>query len=762
MSLLKKLIFIACIACGLIGAESNPVDVKDQIDNVKEHQASVPPHNPGQYEDGSHMETSHHVEGVHLYTWRWDAVYYSPTSSFKCQVMVCAFIITALVLKILFHHATWLEKLLPESCVLIILGGLVGLFITRVDMVNPLPLFTANLFFNILLPPVILDAAISLHKHEFFANFYSIMIFAVFGTISNIFVVGLGLYGLGQAGVLGDFEIETSRSNTVELGNISSVLVDGSTHLPNEITTNNPSLGLFPALTFGSLISAVDPVAVLAIFEQIEVNAGLYFLVFGESLFNDGVCVVLYNSMNTLSSLTRPVTYQDIFMAFLSFFTVAFGGALIGFVHGIFCSLISRFTKHVRVAEPLAILTCAYSAFLWAEVFHWSGIISLIAYGVTAKHYAFQNISQKSFTTVKYAVKTIATTSDCIIFLFLGMSIFTEKHLSHPQFITASILLCIVARFASTFLFSALINLKRKEKIRIKEQIIMWWGGLRGAVGFALATVLNEDLWYREIFVTTALVKVLFTVFLQGSTIRLMVEKLKINLQAPRECAIGVEIQNKVIEDTKKGVLAICGNTTTNGAKRGYLASRWNLVDKKVKEVLLQKSSKHELERRFEAITVKEHFTNLYGPRLLIEQMQLDSAEAGREMSVEEVESEKKFNELWNLIRRELQYGRRTVSSFRQRAATINHGYFQDEEDSWSRELLEEWDEKKRNIRTMKFELMTQLSKEQSERMPADLDDAAFEVMKARYANVQAKKKDAPMGPNRAEKRFPGRERTNI
>ena len=180
----------------------------------------------------------------------------------------------------------------------------------------------------------------------------------------------------------------------------------------------------------------------------------------------------------------------------------------------------------------------------------------------------------------------------------------------------------------------------------------MWWGGLRGAVGFALATVLNEDLWYREIFVTTALVKVLFTVFLQGSTIRLMVEKLKINLQAPRECAIGVEIQNKVIEDTKKGVLAICGNTTTNGAKRGYLASRWNLVDKKVKEVLLQKSSKHELERRFEAITVKEHFTNLYGPRLLIEQMQLDSAEeAGREMSVEEVESEKKFNELWNLIR---------------------------------------------------------------------------------------------------------------
>ena len=184
----------------------------------------------------------------------------------------------------------------------------------------------------------------------------------------------------------------------------------------------------------------------------------------------------------------------------------------------------------------------------------------------------------------------------------------------------------------------------------------MWWGGLRGAVGFALATVLSEDLWYREIFVTTALAKVLFTVFLQGSTIRLLVEKLKISLQTPREFAIGVEIQNKVMDDTKKGVLAICGNTTTNGAKRGYLASKWNLVDQKAKEVLLQKSSKHELERKFEAITVKEHYTNLYGPRLLVEQMQIESAEEGgrelRQMSVEEkAEKEKKFNEQWNLVR---------------------------------------------------------------------------------------------------------------
>ena len=75
-------------------------------------------------------------------------------------------------------------------------------------------------------------------------------------------------------------------------------------------------------LIFSSLISAVDPVAVLAIFEEIHVNIGLYFLVFGESLFNDGVTVVLYNTMIALVGMAE-VGATEILMAFLSFFCVA-------------------------------------------------------------------------------------------------------------------------------------------------------------------------------------------------------------------------------------------------------------------------------------------------------------------------------------------------------------------------------------------------------------------------------------------------------
>ena len=65
----------------------------------------------------------------------------------------------------------------------------------------------------------------------------------------------------------------------------------------------------------------------------------------------------------------------------------------------------------------------AYLSYTFAEVFHFSGIVSIIGCGLVQAHYAFKNISKKSYTTVKYFTKTISSTSDCIIFLFLGIAV---------------------------------------------------------------------------------------------------------------------------------------------------------------------------------------------------------------------------------------------------------------------------------------------------------------------------------------------------
>ncbi len=242
-------------------------------------------------------------------------------------------ILAAAILKIIFHHADWLAKLLPESCVLIVVGILVALIIHYVILDDFLPegqaakfqfpKFTSELFFNVLLPPIILDSALSLYDKDFFDNFMSIMIFAIFGTLLNVFSIGYSLYGLSYSGILGDFV--TNKTGMVESHELK----------PCE------------CLIFSSLISAVDPVAVLAIFEEIKVHMGLYFLVFGESLFNDGVTVVLYNTMNALLSVA-DVGIVETIMAIVSFFFVAVGGAIIGAINGIFASYITTFTSHVQ------------------------------------------------------------------------------------------------------------------------------------------------------------------------------------------------------------------------------------------------------------------------------------------------------------------------------------------------------------------------------------------------------------------------------
>jgi len=532
---------------------------------------------------------------------------------FSSAIMFTGMIITAVVLKIIFHHLTLLSKLLPESCVLIVVGIIAGVIIHHVIMDDilqienkadhPFPQFTAQLFFHYLLPPIILDSALALYDQAFFDNFLSIMIFAIFGTLLNTFAIGYSLFGLSEAGVLGSFMV----NSTVNPGAV----------VEKHLTASE-------CLIFSSLISAVDPVAVLAIFEEIHVNIGLYFLVFGESLFNDGVTVVLYNTMITLVQ-SSSVGISQILMAFLSFFCVVFGGAGIGLVNGLFASLITKFTRHVRVVEPLVIFSSAYFAFLAAEVFHWSGIISIIAYGITVKRYAFQNLSKKSYTTVKYSIKTMASVSDCIIFLFLGLELIQENHFWHPGFIIATIILCLVFRFLSVFLFGFLINLGRMDKVELKELFIMAYGGLRGAVGFSLAVVLPKDggeWWYRELFVTAALVMVFFTVFLQGGTIKLFVKIFNIELQSKeKEKKIANNIQVKLMEDVMEGVENVVGVQKA----KNLVSKVFSSLDKTLKQMLIHEGSQLELQRKFEKICLDEHITNLYAPRIIAKQVSCET-----------------------------------------------------------------------------------------------------------------------------------------
>ncbi len=117
------------------------------------------------------------------------------------------------------------------------------------------------------------DSSYALYDRDFLSNIGSVLLYAVVGTLFNVFAIGGLLELLYYVGAMGDSFVEP---------------LDG-----------------ISCLIFSSLISAVDPVAVLAIFEEVGVNMQLYFLVFGESLLNDGVTVVLYNTMVSLAGQVR-------------------------------------------------------------------------------------------------------------------------------------------------------------------------------------------------------------------------------------------------------------------------------------------------------------------------------------------------------------------------------------------------------------------------------------------------------------------------
>lgn len=137
------------------------------------------------------------------------------------------------------------------------------------------------------------------------------------------------------------------------------------------------SASLLQMFLFSALISAVDPVAVLAVFEEIQVNEILYIVVFGESLLNDAVTVVLYNMFETYTEMGMDkIIYTDLLAGFASFFVVALGGTVIGVVWGFATGFVTRYTNEVRVIEPIFIFVMAYLAYLNAEIFHMSGIMA--------------------------------------------------------------------------------------------------------------------------------------------------------------------------------------------------------------------------------------------------------------------------------------------------------------------------------------------------------------------------------------------------
>ncbi|KAG2223478.1 hypothetical protein INT45_001226 [Circinella minor] len=390
-------------------------------------------------------------------------------------------------------------RAIHETVISIMAGMIVGLAIklTPGTIVQHMVQFNQGYFFNLLLPPIILNSGYELKRRNFFINFGTILTFALVGTF------------------------------------IAALATGALTFLYAYFHPEGISISFIDSMIFGAILSATDPVTILAIFSQLHVDPQLYSIICGESLMNDAVAIVLSETLHKFRGQELHVI--NIFKGVGTFVGVFTASTLIGILFGIIVALMLKHSELFRYPsiETCLIALMAYSSYLFSNSTQMSGIVTLLFTGITLKHYAYDNMSLRTKRATKYVFQVLSQLSENFIFIYLGVNLFTQTDLDYkPLFILVTTVIICIARYVSVAPLSMLINavcraLGKSEKLLPRShQLMLFWAGLRGAVAFALASGLVGE--SAPAMRTTILAVVVLTVLLFGGTTNRMLQILEI------------------------------------------------------------------------------------------------------------------------------------------------------------------------------------------------------------------------------------------
>ncbi|XP_061221272.1 sodium/hydrogen exchanger 9 isoform X2 [Neopsephotus bourkii] len=411
--------------------------------------------------------------------------------------------------------------------------------------------FDPSIFFNILLPPIIFHAGYSLKKRHFFRNLGSILTYAFLGTAISCIIIGLIMYGFVKA--------------MVHIGQLK----EWEFHFTD-------------CLFFGSLMSATDPVTVLAIFHELHVDTDLYTLLFGESVLNDAVAIVLTYSISIYSPKENPNTFDAaaFFQSVGNFLGIFAGSFAMGSSYAIVTALLTKFTKlhEFPMLETGLFFLLSWSAFLSAEAAGLTGIVAVLFCGVTQAHYTYNNLSPDSKMRTKQLFEFMNFLAENVIFCYMGLALFTfQNHIFNPLFIFGAFVAVFVARACNIYPLTFLLNLGRKQKIARNFQHMMMFSGLRGAIAFALA-IRDTESQPKQMMFTTALLIVLFTVWVFGGGTTPMLTWLQIRVGVDPDEDLKAEAASQSASNPDK-------NTTK--AESAWLFRIWYSFDHKYLKPIL-------------------------------------------------------------------------------------------------------------------------------------------------------------------------------
>ena len=346
-----------------------------------------------------------------------------------------------------------------------------------------------------------------------------------FGTIIFYFILPVLIF---QAAL--EIDIKLLWQNIVPIGLlalplmlVSALLIAAGVYHGIDHATGFPWMA---ALITGALLSATDPAAVLSLLKSVNAPERLSMLLEGESLFNDATAVVMFSLLIAIATGVQSADSMN--EVLFRFITVFFGGLVVGLISGL---IITLFTKVAGWSLfPLLSLICAYATFLIAEdLLHLSGVMAVLAAGLTIGRCRRQLSTKNHNDFAEKFWGLLGHIAESTIFLLAGititLSMFTEQWLA----IVIGIIAVVIARIMMVFgTFPILQIIPGIDALPLKQQTVLAWGGVRGTVTLALALSLPLTLDYWYTIQSIAYGVVLFTLFVQATTIGPLIRKLDI------------------------------------------------------------------------------------------------------------------------------------------------------------------------------------------------------------------------------------------
>jgi len=376
-------------------------------------------------------------------------------------------------------------------CVLVI-GLIVPSFLDAVTSLTQRFDFS-TLLIKVMLPFLLFAGAITINLKELLKDKVTILFLATFGVLFSTFAVGYGTYWLTQQSFLG-------------LSGLGLTLID--------------------CLLFGALIAPTDPIAVLAMVKKMNLSPATETRIAGESLFNDGIGVVLFLTLlNIKTEGIEQVTAQSIGSLFV---TEVVGGLALGALVGFLGLKLLRYIENEFVElEVLITLSLVLIVSVIADRFHLSGPIGVVILGLFLNKNIESSEEESSMGAYVYKFwHLLDETLNAILFILIGLEILTLFQNFQFNYLILSlivIVLVVVSRGIGVLIPIKILSIKKV--FEEKTALIITWGGLRGGLSIALALNLPASLGDGKsliLFLTYAVV--LFTILGQGLTLKKIVK----------------------------------------------------------------------------------------------------------------------------------------------------------------------------------------------------------------------------------------------